>query len=564
MGKPVRVFNNVAISGAADHISDVVVADDDVALISFHFQWEGDPTGTFALFQSNLPQPGTNPTTKGWVAVPTEEVDFTDKTPAGSAGSSLVNISATSGSKYIVVYTHATGSGILDCYQVSKKPGAAGEIGPPGPTGPPGPATPDTEASVTLIGDTGLHQSTLNRFYDGVLHDDDDIVITSDGAIITFAIEMLGGGNLHVRINQTTHFWDTTPPDTIALTAGTDIAPVENYVFATLVGANMVLGTSLAGFPSGSEFIALAKVFCQSAAGVQADGPYKVHNFSDNLHSTEQGHLSEVNIWIRRQPATWNSGIAAGDMVVDDPDAFLSVAAGVAFQLHSHTFPVIDMEAGDPAFIVNDPTTAFKRITTLDDVTQLADAGAINNRWFSLVLWGSVADQDADSKLYINLPTGSYSTEAQADADANDFTIFAIPDQFTGTGILLAKYVVQGKDSGVWVQGSKIDLRGLTPSASPGASGNIVNHDELSGNAASTAHDKYVLADGTTAMTGDLNHDGANAGFRAVAPVPLSAAYTPTNVTPDRSYDADSTSVAELADILGTLIADLKLQGLVG
>lgn len=39
--------------------------------------------------------------------------------------------------------------------------------------------------------------------------------------------------------------------------------------------------------------------------------------------------------------------------------------------------------------------------------------------------------------------------------------------------------------------------------------------------------------------------------------------YTPTNVTTDRVYDANSTTVAELADVLGTLIADLQGLGLV-
>ncbi len=39
--------------------------------------------------------------------------------------------------------------------------------------------------------------------------------------------------------------------------------------------------------------------------------------------------------------------------------------------------------------------------------------------------------------------------------------------------------------------------------------------------------------------------------------------YTPSNVSTDRSYDADATSVAELADVLGTLIADLQATGLV-
>lgn len=45
---------------------------------------------------------------------------------------------------------------------------------------------------------------------------------------------------------------------------------------------------------------------------------------------------------------------------------------------------------------------------------------------------------------------------------------------------------------------------------------------------------------------------------------PLTPAYTPTNVTTDRAYDANSSSIDEVADVLGTLIADLKARGLVG
>lgn len=39
--------------------------------------------------------------------------------------------------------------------------------------------------------------------------------------------------------------------------------------------------------------------------------------------------------------------------------------------------------------------------------------------------------------------------------------------------------------------------------------------------------------------------------------------YTPTNVVADRSYDADATSTAELADVLGTLIADLQARKII-
>lgn len=41
------------------------------------------------------------------------------------------------------------------------------------------------------------------------------------------------------------------------------------------------------------------------------------------------------------------------------------------------------------------------------------------------------------------------------------------------------------------------------------------------------------------------------------------ATYTPSNVTTDRTYDANATTLDELADIVGTLIADLKLTGII-
>lgn len=42
---------------------------------------------------------------------------------------------------------------------------------------------------------------------------------------------------------------------------------------------------------------------------------------------------------------------------------------------------------------------------------------------------------------------------------------------------------------------------------------------------------------------------------------PIAGAYTVTNVTTDRTFDANSTSTDELADVLGTLIDDLQTKG---
>jgi len=69
---------------------------------------------------------------------------------------------------------------------------------------------------------------------------------------------------------------------------------------------------------------------------------------------------------------------------------------------------------------------------------------------------------------------------------------------------------------------------------------------------------------GDLRLSGDIIHTGTNIGFYSSTPVAQSSAYTPTNVTPDRAYDADATTLDEVSDVLGTLIADLQLTGLIG
>ncbi len=97
-------------------------------------------------------------------------------------------------------------------------------------------------------------------------------------------------------------------------------------------------------------------------------------------------------------------------------------------------------------------------------------------------------------------------------------------------------------------------------------------HDQgSSGTAISSATDKMILSragdlqvNGAVEVDGDLNHDGSGVGFYGTAPVAQSSAYTPTNDSTDRSFDANATSVDELADVLATLITDLQATGLIG
>jgi len=67
---------------------------------------------------------------------------------------------------------------------------------------------------------------------------------------------------------------------------------------------------------------------------------------------------------------------------------------------------------------------------------------------------------------------------------------------------------------------------------------------------------------GLVVYKGPFDHRGDKVGFFGVTPAARASAYTVTNVSADRAYDANATTTDELADVLGTLIADLKLYGL--
>ena len=65
---------------------------------------------------------------------------------------------------------------------------------------------------------------------------------------------------------------------------------------------------------------------------------------------------------------------------------------------------------------------------------------------------------------------------------------------------------------------------------------------------------------GPMGLPGD---DGGEDGFCFPLLNGGSGAYAATNVTEDRTFDANATTVDELADVLGTLIADLRTRGIV-
>ena len=121
--------------------------------------------------------------------------------------------------------------------------------------------------------------------------------------VLDASIKKVGGGDITAIFSTGEYLWDTSPAKSIILTEGSDASPQINYIY--LLESTKLLTKSTSGFPA-TEHVPIATIFLQSDASAQTDGVMKMHAWTDHLSGTDKmGHISHINEWIRKQPATW-------------------------------------------------------------------------------------------------------------------------------------------------------------------------------------------------------------------------------------------------------------------
>ena len=120
------------------------------------------------------------------------------------------------------------------------------------------------------------------------------------------------------------------------------------------------------------------------------------------------------------------------------------------------------------------------------------------------------------------------------------------------------KWTVDGMpdDGGVNLE-IKAELVTITGALSIGTA-LVINASQIT--AGTFGAGNYVFP-GNVTIAGDLIHTGTRLGVFSATPIVQVAAYIVTNDSADRSYDADSTSIDELADVIATIITDLRSYG---
>ena len=326
--------------------------------------------------------------------------------------------------------------------------------------------TIDDTGAVTQLSNAALSTSLSDPAFIGAAQESIDVVITSSGSEVTATIEKQGGGEINIIFSDGIYLWDTDPAVSIVLTLGSDSAPVENFIY--FLQSTKALTVSTASFPTSGEYLPIATVVVPSAATVLSDGTYKTHVWTDHLKGeNNNGHIAHLNEWIRKQHATWLSGTDAtinitpnggGEDLVE-----LGVASGVVQQLHDHVYPG-DASPADVHY-VNHPTTPYFNTSDLSDVLVDSNDDSLSNNRFNLVVWGVVSEDAIDSQVFINLPSGSYSTDSAALSDDAKLSNFNIPTIYKGTGFLIAMLTFRHRtiSNGTWELLGTTDLRGSTP-----------------------------------------------------------------------------------------------------
>jgi hypothetical protein len=183
---------------------------------------------------------------------------------------------------------------------------------------------------------------------------------------------------------------------------------------------------------------------------------------------------------------------------------------------------------------------------------------------FNLAVLGDVVGSSSVGNIQYNF-TGALISDGSSNFAANMFldatlTGFAGDTAFlTGQG-LNASLTTQG---GAEVIASISQLRLVEPNITlvGGSTATIAATLHVVNAPTEGVANYSIKVDTGLTSTFDFEHTGTLLGFYGTAPIVQSAAYTVTNHTDDRIYDANASSVAELADVLGSLILDLINYG---
>lgn len=312
-------------------------------------------------------------------------------------------------------------------------------------------------------------ENILANAWDGTIMESFDFRITSNGATITGTLTNPNAthNDLTCIFSDNFYTFDAPVDGTVTLVQGSSTIPQMNYVYIDATTKALTVSTS--DFPE-TEHAKVAIVAVLDATTTQNNGALRNQNTNDHVKKdSNNGHLLHMAERIRSLNADWYSGV---DPVLSGTptNLYLSTTSGKVWQMHRQTFVAQNMATGSDMHIVNDPTTAYRTTTNLNDITEYSDGSSWNNEWQNIVVWGVCNKTGEMSHLMANLSSDGYTSESDAVNDESNFSNYVIPIEFKGVGFLIGRFTIRRSganftyNSGVGF----LDLRGYYPNNTAG------------------------------------------------------------------------------------------------
>jgi len=311
--------------------------------------------------------------------------------------------------------------------------------------------------------------NTLRNAFNGSFREGFDFEITSNGTVITGSLQSKTDGDLTEIWSDGYDDLDCTPAQTVTLTVGTDANEQLQYVYILKSTGNLTVSTAY--WPT-TEHIPVAVVTLQSAATTQETGASRNQNINNHLADSDlMGRFDHMSKRIRTMGCEYESGI---DLTINGSgtdSVYINTTGGEAWQMHLQTFEVLNMST-DSIKAINEFTNPGIWIDDFADITTDASGSTLNNKYFSVVVWGVQNSGSEQDHYVLNMPTGSYNSSADAIADADGYSVYTIPADYRGVGFLLYRITFQATSTAtIWTHQNTEDLRGQIPNATAGGGG---------------------------------------------------------------------------------------------
>jgi len=319
--------------------------------------------------------------------------------------------------------------------------------------------------------------------FDGMSFDKLDFTVVSSGGL-QLDVEKLGGGDVDYLISGSRSTLDCTTGSgaggkaRVLLSAGADAnTPATNYIYVTDTAGTLTLNASTT-LPTGA-FGWVGKIIVPDATTWATTGEYAIQRYTEAFTNDSRGALSHQREKLRALGAVYISG-GTQTLTINTgttPDSVhLETAAAEVYQLHRQSFPAFTTGA----YYYGNGSNIYEQFANLNlALESSAGAAFANNNRYNLVVWGAVNLDSGDCKLYVNLPNGVYTSDAQAIADTNATADYSVPDDMRSVAFLISRITLQYSTTsgGTFTELGLFSLLGTPLGVRSGGSGAVASSE---------------------------------------------------------------------------------------